>query len=149
MPVITPQTLGMMHFCTDTAQKADYACVHKHAFTFHSGKHVMICCRVCTPAGFKKNTGPVLVTPSDSAEIPFGTSRIIHEEDRSKRQDRHRLTHPIPEVDKRCIVWEIKRRELNFDAESAWLDPEIKAARDVFPQNQKEILIKALQVRNG
>ena len=77
MPVITPQTLGMMHFCTDTAQKADHVCVHKHTFTCHKGKNGMICCRVSMPAGFKERTGPVRVTPSESAETPFETGSFM------------------------------------------------------------------------
>ena len=64
----------------------------------------------------------------------------------STRENRNRLTHPIPEADQRCIVWETQR---NAEDEISRLDPSIKAEVDALPQRQKEALMKALAVRNG
>ena len=149
MLVTTPRSVRLAAFRLDTALKADIVGVHKHTFTCHKGKHGKRCCRVAQPSGLISKTGPVQISCGVTPESPYVVSESIQMEDLSVSIARDRLTHPIPEADKRCIVWEIKREALNAEDELRRLDPAIQESIDSLTTVHKEILVKALAVRNG
>jgi len=155
MPVITPTQLGLQRFTINTAEKADFVGVHRHTFTCHKGKHGEFGCRVSQPSGLSEQTGPVLVTWATQENRTGITdarplaSEVTAPEDATFRGNRNRRTCPIPEVDTRCIVWEMMRPQLNADAVIDRLDPDIKASIDGLSEDMKTILRKSLEVRNG
>jgi hypothetical protein len=161
MKPISPGIVGFDTFMASCAVKVDRigGQMHKHTFTCRKGKNGLLACRLARPAGLNPKTGPKQIefaTGSDEEEAGNRTNIAkwkvldsVQPEENSNRRFRNRATHPLPESDPRCIVWELMREEIDAEAVIQGLAPDIKNEIDLLNDQTKGLLMKALAVRNG
>ncbi len=73
----------------------------------------------------------------------------VEPEYEANRRLRNRATHPLPESDPRCILWELIREEIDAEAVIQGMERDIKMEIDALNDQNKTLLMQALAVRNG
>ena len=128
--------------------------IHAHSKTCEKGPHGQICCRLAFLRDFVMKTRPVQLVSEVKAD---GTSsfKVLDSIEILQSSPRNYRESPLPPVDRRCIVWELKRPHINpheFKGSPGSADEKEFQAFQQFLQSQdaetRNILERVLEERN-
>ena len=141
--------------CDGALETKVYSCmeskqIHSHKASCRKGKYGHKGCRFSKPSPLCDVTGRVQLRLTVVNNNNTGSDRLvavpqdtIDHDDTMSRWD-HRKD-PLRPVDKRCIVWELKRPQIKEEN----LPREVRAELDTLTAEEKFVVLRALEKRNG